>query len=173
MTTESVQLTTEQMRHLAEDFLAREAKLLDERRYRKWLELIDDDILYEVPIRAQKFDFDEETNGGGFRIRDDKYLLTMRVARLETGQAWAEVGPSRTLRVVGSVLVEPGETPDVINVESAVLLYRQRGHDELGDIIPVRRTDQLRITDDGPKLLRRHALLATAILHTPNLGVFL
>lgn len=173
MTTEQIDLTDEQLRHLAEDFLAREAKLLDERRFDAWLEMIDDEIHYEVPIRAQMFDYDEETNGGGFRIRDDKYLLALRVARLGTGQAWAEVAPSRTLRVVGSVLVERGQSPDVINVESAVLLYRQRGHDELGDVIPVRRQDQLRITDNGLKLLRRHAVVATAILHTPNLGVFL
>jgi len=173
MTSEQVDLTAEQLRHLAEDFLAREAKLLDERRYDQWLEMIDDDVLYEVPIRAAKFDYDEETSAGAFRIRDDRYLLALRVKRLATGQAWAEVAPSRTLRVVGSVIVERGELPDVINVESAVLLYRQRGHDEIGDIIPVRRTDRLRITDTGLKLIRRHAVLATAILHTPNLGVFL
>ncbi|SDB87913.1 ethylbenzene dioxygenase beta subunit [Raineyella antarctica] len=170
--TDTGALTQEQIRHLAEDFLAREAKLLDERRFDEWLTMIDDEIVYEVPIRSARLSFEDEVSGGGYRIRDDKPLLALRVARLDSGQAWAEVAPSRTLRVVGSVIVERGESADVVNVESALLLYRQRGHDELGDVIPVRRQDQLRLTADGPRLLRRTALLTTAILQTPNLGVF-
>ncbi|MNE83027.1 Biphenyl dioxygenase subunit beta [compost metagenome] len=81
--------------------------------------------------------------------------------------------PSRTLRVVGSLLVEPGEHADEIAVISAMILYRQRGHDDVGDVIPVRRHDVLRITDAGVKLLKRKALITETVLHTPNLGVFL
>jgi hypothetical protein len=71
-----------------------------------------------------------DTAASGFRIHHDKILVRVRVARLSSGQAWAEMAPSGTLRVVGSVLVSRGERPDVLDVESALLLYRQRGHDE-------------------------------------------
>ena len=42
------------------DFLYREAELLDERRYREWLDLLDDDIRYWMPMRRNvKFGEDE------------------------------------------------------------------------------------------------------------------
>jgi ethylbenzene dioxygenase beta subunit len=166
-------ITDETARTLAADFLALEAKLLDERQFDAWLDLIDDDIVYEVPIRWTSANYADETSPDAYRIRDDKNLIKIRVARLNTGQAWAEVPASRTCRVVGSILVTRHDDPTLINVESAMLLYRQRGHDGSGDVIPVRRTDVLRITADGPKLLKRRALIAEAVLQTANLGVFL
>lgn len=172
MTTTFTDLTDAEVKHLAEEFLAREAKILDERRYDDWYQLLDDDIVYEVPIRQARHKFDDELTAGGFRIKDNKPLIDVRIKRLNSGQAWAEVGPSRTLRLIGSIFVERTDDPQVLTVESALLLYRQRGHDELGDVIPVRRTDQLRVTADGVKLYRRYAVLTTAILQTPNLGVF-
>jgi len=42
------------------DFLYREAELLDERRYREWLDLLADDIRYWMPMRRNvKFGEDE------------------------------------------------------------------------------------------------------------------
>ena len=165
-------LTIDQIRTLATDFLALEAKLLDERRFDDWLELVDDEIVYEVPVRMAAIEIADETQEGAFRIRDDINLLRVRVARLRTGQAWAEVPPSRTCRVVGSVLAAPGDEAGTIAVDSAMLLYRQRGHDGPGDVIPVRRYDVLRVTDRGVRLLRRRALITEAVLQTSNLGVF-
>jgi hypothetical protein len=51
--------------------------------------------------------------------------------------------------------------------------YRQRGHDDPGELIPVRRHDQLKVTADGVKLLRRDAFITEIVLTTPNLGVFI
>ena len=158
---------------LAQQFLAREAKLLDERRFWDWYALLDDELEYEVPIRQSRLSFGDEVIPGNYRIRDDKQHIRVRIRRVDSGAGWAETPPSRTLRVVGSVLAEHTGRPDVIAVESALLLYRQRGHDERGDVIPVRRHDLLRITPDGVRLLKRTALLAEAVLSTPNLGVFL
>jgi hypothetical protein len=62
---------------------------------------------------------------------------------------------------------------DRIAVESAMLLYRQRGHDAPGEVIPVRRQDELRITPEGVKLAKRTAHIAEVVLTTNNLGVFL
>ncbi|PLP95281.1 phenylpropionate dioxygenase [Pseudomonas sp. FFUP_PS_473] len=162
-----------EMREIANEFLAREALILDERRFRDWFALLDDEIDYDVPIRIAMRNYADEFPQGAFRIKDCKAHIQTRIARLESDHAWAEVPPSRTLRVVGSVLVEATERADEIAVTSAMILYRQRGHDELGDVIPVRRHDVLRVTADGVKLLRRRALITHAVLQTPNLGVFL
>lgn len=157
---------------IAHDFLAREAKLLDERRFDEWFALIDDDIIYHVPIREARLDYAEEHPEGAYRVRDNKALIETRIKRLNSGHAWAETPPSRTLRVVGSLIVEI-LADDRLAVESAMILYRQRGHDQLGDVIPVRRHDELRLTLDGPRLLKRTALITEVVLSTPNLGVFL
>lgn len=162
-----------EMREIANEFLAREALILDERRFRDWFALLDDEIDYDVPIRIAMRNYTDEFPEGAFRIKDCKAHIQIRIARLESDHAWAEVPPSRTLRVVGSVLVEATEHSDEIAVISAMILYRQRGHDEPGDVIPVRRHDVLRITADGVRLLRRKALITHAVLQTPNLGVFL
>lgn len=74
---------------------------------------------------------------------------------------------------MGSVIVERTGESDVLSVESAMIVSRQRGHDASADVIPVRRHDLLRLTDDGPRLLKRTALLTEVVLTTPNLGIFL
>lgn len=158
---------------LAQEFLANEAKLLDERRFREWFALLDDEIVYHVPLRQAKMEFADEVPPGAYRILDHKSHIETRIKRIESGAAWAETPPSRTLRVVGSLMVEATERADVIVAESAMLIYRQRGHDDRGDVIPVRRRDQLKLTSSGVRLLRRDALITEAVLTTPNLGIFL
>ena len=158
--------------HVASRFLALEAKLLDERRFDEWLDLLDDDILYEIPIRMARLSFANETAGKGHFIYDTKARLKIRVDRLNCGDCWSESPPSRTVRVVGSMMIDPTDRADVIEVESALLLYRQRGDDMPGDVIPVRRNDLIRMRADGPKLLKRRALIPDTTLRTPNLGVF-
>jgi N,N-dimethyl phenylurea N-demethylase beta subunit len=157
---------------IAQNFLAHEAKLLDERRFEDWYATLDDELSYTVPIRQAKLAYADEHQEGAYRISDDKGLIRVRIDRLLSGHAWAEVPPSRTLRVVGSVIAER-LAENRIAVESAMILYRQRGHDNLGDVVPVRREDELRLTADGPRLLKRTSFIAEVVLSTPNLGVFL
>jgi len=154
-------------------FLALEAKLLDEGREEDWLELLDEELLYVVPIRLATENRADEIQRGAFRIRDTKYHVRMRLQRLGTGHAYSEIPPSRTLRVVGSVLVQRTADADVIEVSSALLVYRQRGIDDHFDLIPCRRNDTLRLTAEGPRLLTREVVLTEVGIATPNLGVFL
>ena len=150
---------------IAQEFLGQEAKLLDERRFDEWFELLDDEIVYHVPIREARLAYADEHAGGGYRVRDNKALIGVRIERLKSGFAWAETPPSRTTRVVGSILANPAGESEIA-VESAMLLYRQRGHDAVGEVIP-------RVPADVPRLLRRDAYIAEVVLSTSNLGVFL
>lgn len=158
---------------LAAQFLALEARLLDEGRDDEWLELLDEDLLYTVPARQAALPLSEEINRHAWRIRDTKAHVVTRVKRGDGGHAYSEVPPSRTSRLVGSILVERTEREDVIAVFSTLLLYRQRGIDVHFDLIPARRNDLLRLTAEGPRLLRREVILTETTLKTPNLGVFL
>ena len=154
-------------------FLALEAKLLDEGREEDWLELLDEELLYVVPIRLATENRADEIQRGAFRIRDTKYHVRMRLQRLGTGHAYSEIPPSRTMRLVGSVLVQRTADADIVEVNSALLVYRQRGIDDHFDLIPCRRNDTLRLTAEGPRLLTREVVLTEVGIATPNLGIFL
>ena len=158
---------------LAAQFLALEARLLDEGRDEEWLELLDDELLYTIPVRQAALPVSDEVHRNAWRVRDTKAHIAVRIRRGDQGHAYSEVPPSRTCRLVGSVLVESTEKPDVIAVHSSLLLYRQRGIDVHFDLVPARRNDLLRLTDAGPRLLRREIVLTETTLKTPNLGVFL
>jgi len=111
--------------HDVEQFLYREARLLDERRFREWLALLTDDLRYWMAGRSNPYpqvskalvilepDRYSETD----MPRDDelaifdetKATLVQRIERLETGMAWAEDPPSRTRHLLSNIEVEPGD----------------------------------------------------------------
>lgn len=154
-------------------FLATEARLLDEGRENEWLDLLDEEMHYEVPIRQATEPRSDEYSQPAYRLYDSKTHLRTRMARLETGLAYSEVPPSRTMRLVGSIEITVTEAPDVVSVASSILVYRQRGIDPHFDLIPARRIDTIRLTEAGPLLLTRRVLNVETSLETPNLAVIL
>lgn len=156
-----------------EQFLATEARLLDLFDLESWYLLLDDEVRYETPIRVSTELPKDEVVRGAFRLRDDKPAIRTRIDRHNTGIAYSEVPPSRTLRIVGSIEVLATEQSDVVRVESSLVLYRQRGIDPHFDLIPARRSDLIRLTDEGPRLRAREVVLTETSLVTPNLGLIL
>ena len=108
-----------------EQFLYREARLLDERRFHEWLELFTDDVRYWMAGRRNRYPktskaiaildpdryVDEDlTEDDELAILDEnKHTLSARVARLDTGMAWAEDPPSRTRHLLANIEIEPGD----------------------------------------------------------------
>lgn len=84
----------------AEDFLYREAALLDDGRLDDWLALFTDDGRYRLPIA----DGDDPLEPA--LVDDDRDRLAERVFRLTSTQAHAQLPPSRTVHDVGNVRVE-------------------------------------------------------------------
>jgi len=166
-------LADTELQNIATQFLALESKLLDEAREEDWYQLLDPELLYVIPIRQATEQRSDEVNRAAFRVRDTLAHVRLRIDRLNTAKAYSEIPPSRTTRLVGSVLARKTDRDNVIAVSSAVLLYRQRGIDPHFDLIPYRRNDELRITADGARLLSREILLTEVALATPNLGLFL
>ena len=157
-------------------FLAKEARLLDEDRLREWLELLDEAFVYEMPLRVDR----ERKKGGNefvenaYRIRDNKGAMKFRIERLYTGHARAEELASRTCRIVGSISVESTTTVDVVCVNSAVLIYRQRGNNLESEIIPARHRDLMRIVNGHSiQWLSRTVFLTEKSLATTNLAIIL
>jgi 3-phenylpropionate/cinnamic acid dioxygenase small subunit len=79
-----------------------EARLLDERRFDEWEALFTDDGTYWVPI-----DPTTESRQGISIISDDRKRLHERVYRLTQTPVLDQNPPSRTIRFVSNVEVEP------------------------------------------------------------------
>ena len=79
-----------------EQFYYTEAELLDERRFEEWLELLDEDIRYFMPLRrnvkyGQHAERENTRSGQDSAWFDEgKRTLTQRVAQIATGIHWAE-----------------------------------------------------------------------------------
>lgn len=168
------------LRQRIEAFLYLEARLLDERRVRDWLQLCTSDIRYVIPTRrsimhskrkAYDRPVDDEFDADYALVEDDRMQLEIRISRLESGSAWAEDPPSRTTRLVSNVEVEPSGDDEHL-VRSCVLLQRVRD-DAANKIIIYRRQDRLRETDDGLKLADRRVLLDDTVWPFRSLSLIL
>lgn len=156
------------------EFLFREAECLDDNQMRAWLEMLHEEIEYEVPIRVTR----ERAAGPGFsdsswHMLENWGSLETRVARLETEYAWAEDPPSRTRRCVSNIRVSPGACEEEVNVKSNLLLFRSRFDQTTYQLFFAERHDVLRHVGDEWRLRKRVVLLDHTTLATHNLGVFL
>ncbi|MES1148088.1 MAG: 3-phenylpropionate/cinnamic acid dioxygenase subunit beta, partial [Bradyrhizobium guangdongense] len=119
-----------------EDFLYAEADLLDERRFRDWLNLLADDITYFMPIRrnvkfGQHAQRENTVQGSGISWFDeDKWTLTKRVDQILTGVHYAEEPLSRVCHMVSNVQVQrvtPSlADPREVEVRCRFLVYQNR-----------------------------------------------
>src|SRR5499426_3419659 len=155
-------------------FYAREAWLLDERRFKEWLDLFTDDVLYFIPRRKNVLRREahrEVTPLGDLAIvEDDKRYLEMRVARLDTGMAWAEDPPSRTRHLVGNLVVEPLANGEV-KARTAFLIYKSHLETEQ-NLYAGSREDILRRVNGAWKVSKRTIVLDANVLLDKNLSIF-
>jgi 3-phenylpropionate/cinnamic acid dioxygenase small subunit len=173
---QSVALTQQQALWLElMPFYIREAWLLDERRFKEWVDLFTDDVLYFMPRRKnvpRRESHRELTPLGDLAIfEEDKWYLEMRVARLDTGMAWAEDPPSRTRHLIGNLEAELLENGDV-RARTAFLVYRSHLETD-HQLLSGCREDVLRKVDGGWKVARRTIVLDANVLLDKNLSVFL
>jgi 3-phenylpropionate/cinnamic acid dioxygenase small subunit len=156
-------------------FYIREAWLLDERRFREWLDLFTDDVLYFMPRRKNVLRRElhrEVTALGDLAIlEEDKRYLEMRVARLDSGMAWAEDPPSRTRHLVGNLEAVPRDD-GTVEARTAFLVYRSHLETD-SQLLSGCREDLLRRVDGAWKVARRTILLDANVLLDKNLSVFL
>jgi benzoate/toluate 1,2-dioxygenase beta subunit len=109
-----------------EQFIYREARLMDEHRYEEWLALWAEDGLYWVPCGSDDANPERQVS-----IVYDRYpQLANRIQRLKTGKAFAEDPPSQLCRVVSNIEVEPGPG-DEITARSCFVLGDLRKHHEV------------------------------------------
>jgi 3-phenylpropionate/cinnamic acid dioxygenase small subunit len=156
-------------------FYIREAWLLDERKLKEWLDLFADDVLYFMPRRKNvpRRELQREVTplGDLAILEEDKRYLEMRVARLETGMAWAEDPPSRTRHLIGNLEAQPLENGEV-GARTAFLVYRSHLETD-HQLLSGSRDDLLCKIEGTWKVKRRTIVLDANVLLDKNLSVFL
>ena len=163
-----------------EEFLYREADLLDERRYEHWLALLAEDVRYWMPMRRNvKFGEEErEFTRAGQDINwfdEGKETLIRRVRQILTGMHWAEEPVSRISHMVSNVrLLEVNPSlaqPVEVAARCRFLIYRNRVETET-DFLLGKREDLLRRIGDEWKIARRKIILDQNVLLSKNLTFF-
>jgi 3-phenylpropionate/cinnamic acid dioxygenase small subunit len=102
---------------------------------------------------------------------EDKQTLSGRVARLDTGMAWAEDPPSRTRHLITNIEVEPGEGASEVKVYSNFIVYRSRAETEQ-DFYVGARQDLLRRVAGTWKIAGRKIILDQNVLSAKNVSIF-
>lgn len=82
-----------------ETFLHREACLADESRYSEWEALLDDDMLYWIPLGPGDYDRNRQMSISV----DNRYRLSTRVRQLNTGKHHAQIPPSPMRRLLSNI----------------------------------------------------------------------
>ena len=155
-------------------FYIREAWMLDQRRFREWLDLLTDDLFYFMPRRLNVTRRDlkhELTEPGDLALFEEtKTDMEIRVARLDTGMAWSEDPPSRTRHLIGNLVVEPFENGEVKAMTAFIVM---RSHLEVDqDLYSGYREDILRQTEDGWKIAKRTIVLDANVILSKNISIF-
>lgn len=158
-----------------EQFLYREASLLDERKFWEWYELLADDLEYWMPVRTTRAKGDEASEfapvGGGAFFDETKPLIAERLRKLDTGYSWAEDPPSRTRHFVTNVRIIERPKADEVRVANNFLVYRSRlVRDE--DLWAGWRDDTLRRTSGKWQIVRRRIYIDQVSLSSKNLSIF-
>ena len=165
------------LKHGVEQYLYKEARLLDERRLDEWLDLLADDLHYWMPMRRNiKFgDWDMEFTDMDSEINwfdEGKDILAGRIRQINTGIHWPEEPVSRFEHIVSNVELVSVEG-DEIRVNSKFFCYQNRLQDEVNHFVG-RREDLLRRDPEtGFKLVFRKLILAQNVMLPKVLNTFL
>lgn len=180
MTTVEINISRILLKEEIQDFLFREAELLDERNFEEWLDLLTDDIRYWMPMRrnvkANELDREFTREGQDINWFDEgKETLDRRVRQILTGVHWAEEPLSRICHFVTNVQLleaEPSITdPIEVSVKCRFLIYRNRVQTET-DFLIGKREDTLRKVNEEWKISQRKIILDQNVLLAKNLTFF-
>lgn len=156
-----------------EQWLNVEAEILDGIDFDSWFNLLHSDIEYRMPVRVNKDGMERpDFSTDMYAFNEDIQTLKLRIERLKTDYAWAEIPPSRTRRLVSNVRVKDYVPNESAEVYSYLLLYRSRTHDIKHDLISGERRDEFKYQEGAWKLSKRFFIVDQTTINTRNLGIF-
>lgn len=142
-----------------EQFVYKEARLLDTRRFEDWLALFAGDAVYWVPAGHDDIDPTQHVS----IIYDTLQGMHKRVGRLNSGFAYAQDPASRTHRLVSNVEVV-SRAADAIEIATMMLLvelsrHKQTIHSARCEFLLRRHGDDWRIASKKVNLLKNNEVL--------------
>jgi 3-phenylpropionate/cinnamic acid dioxygenase small subunit len=142
-----------------EQFVYKEARMLDTRRFEDWLALFADDAVYWVPAGHDDIDPTQHVS----IIYDTLQGMQKRVGRLNSGFAYAQDPASRTHRLVSNVEVV-SRAADAIEIATMMLLvelsrHKQTIHSARCEFVLRRHGDDWKITRKKVSLLKNNEVL--------------
>ncbi len=156
--------------HQIEQFLYREAELLDRFEMEAWFDLVDKDIVLKVPIRSDRgpgsdrSTFSDET----YYLHNDYEMLSERVDKLSKEYAWSENPRSRVRHMIGNTRVN--ETADgEYDVWNNQFVYRSQGDTAAYTMLVAQRETRLERTNGEFQITDRTVYLDHSILTTKNI----
>jgi 3-phenylpropionate/cinnamic acid dioxygenase small subunit len=109
------------------DFVVREARLLDEKRYAEWNALFTDDAMYWVPLVPEQEDGVNHTS----HLYEDKLLRELRIERLKSARAFSQQPPTRAHHLLQTPTVEVFDAAGNAFVVRSEFHYTEAQGDEL------------------------------------------
>ncbi|HEX4889483.1 MAG TPA: aromatic-ring-hydroxylating dioxygenase subunit beta, partial [Alphaproteobacteria bacterium] len=94
--------------HEVEQFLYREARILDAEKFDDWLEMLTEDIHYWMPSIQNRYRRDKtpaHSEDAMALFDEDMKSLQLRIKRFNTGVAWPEDPPTRHCHVITNIEV--------------------------------------------------------------------
>jgi benzoate/toluate 1,2-dioxygenase subunit beta len=145
-----------------EQFLYREARLMDEGQYWEWLSLWTDDAIYWVPCNDDDTDPARDVS----LIYDDHERLVQRIDRLLSGTVQALDPRPRMRRLISNIEVEAGARDD-LTVSSNFILGHARF--DAQQIWTGRTIHKIRRDGAGLKMAFKKVMLVNADQEIPLL----
>ena len=158
-------------------FYAYEAELLDEWRLDEWLDLVDDDFTYHVPVplvsdRHPQLGYDPAAL---FMDETRDSIAENWVARLtdeNIAVSWADRPAVRTRRFLSGLRVRSMQRPDTclarLNVRVAMVRHGTQSGDMTGE-----RFDIVRGSGDSFVIMSRFVVLLDAVVDAPRIRTIL
>jgi len=168
---EHVSATEDEVRR----WLFAESRILDEFRLDDWLELLDADVRYWMPVRTIRKLSERELEFGEpgdevCLLDEDLISLQMRVRKMQHAMSWSDNPSPRVVRMVSNVEVLGEPSTGEYAVRSVLYLQRHRFSRDLDQWL-VARYDRLVAHEQGLRLRERRIYSSAPVLMSPNLSV--
>ena len=151
--------------------------MLDEWRLAEWLELVDPDFTYQIPVPL----LSDQPDQLGYDPRalfmdetresiDENWAA--RLTEKHRTVSWADFPPVRIKRFLSALRVRETERPDEllarVNVRAAIFRQDTQSGEMVGE-----RFDLLRRSQEGFILMSRFVTLSSVVLDVPRLRIIL
>lgn len=149
-----------------EQFLYREARLLDERKFEAWRDLFTEDGIYWMPTQP-----DSDPDQVVSVYYDDRSVMASRIRRLRHPDAHIQIPASRTAHLVTNIEAEPASGPDGDVVVHATFIMTEFRRSE-PRWLSGRYRYQLVPTADGLRIRRKTVVLINCDAPLPAMAIY-